>query len=265
MNNKKIQSALQDALEQKLPSSEIRLGPAIQADLLARNHSFAQQGEKMKTFKRPQHAALITLTALFLLTLTFVTPQGRALAQSILRFFTRADSDTFYVEPSDRTVEETTPFLEECGSWIRPTCSLEQIRSKIDFEVKELGILPAGMHFGGATGGPDNIGFAYVYEDRDRLGGQLSVSVEPVDSPSTWLVARSANVEQVQIGNLLGEYYTGTLFQDEQGNVTWQPNDPQMTLRWEDDGSRYTMYYYSTRYPLTREDLVRLAESMTPE
>jgi hypothetical protein len=155
------------------------------------------------------------------------TPPGRALAQSVLQFFTRAESDTFYVEPSDLTVEETTPFLVECGSWIAPTCSMQQIRSKVDFEIKELGVLPEGMYFGGATGGSDNVGFAYLYED--RLAGQLSVSVEPKGRPSPypWLVASSAVVEQVQIGDLPGEYYTGTLFQDEHGNVTWQPNDPR--------------------------------------
>jgi hypothetical protein len=38
-----------------------------------------------------------------------------------------------------------------------------------------------------------------------------------------------------------------------------------MTLRWEDGGSTYSLFYYSTRHPLTREDLIRLAESMTLE
>lgn len=219
----------------------------------------------MNSLNRSHRIVSVTAAMVFLLVLAFVTPQVRAFAQEVLQFFTRTESDTFYIEPSDLTVEETTPFLAECGSWIKSFCSIDQIRSKVDFEVKELGILPEGMFFGGATGGPNLIGYAYLYPDKDRLGGQLSVTVEPLDSPSTWLVAKSANVEKVQIGNLPGEYYKGILFQDEQGNVTWQPNDPQVTLRWEDGGSRYTMYYYSTRYPLTKEDLVRLAESMTTE
>ena len=53
--------------------------------------------------------------------------------------------------------------------------------------------------------------------------------------------------------------------QDDYGNVTWQPNDPTTLLRRKDGGSIYTLFYYSTRYPLTKEDLVRLAESMTLE
>jgi hypothetical protein len=47
--------------------------------------------------------------------------------------------------------------------------------------------------------------------------------------------------------------------------VTWQPDEPIATLRWEDNGSTYTLIYFFTRYPLGKEDLVRLAESMTLE
>jgi hypothetical protein len=268
MNNKKIQLVLEDALEQEIPSSEIQLWPAVKANLVAGNQLFAQQGEKMNLFKRRQRAGFIAVIVVFLLALAFITPQGRAFAQSVLQFFTRTESDTYYSPPSDLTFEDTTPFHAECGTSIHPICSVEQVRSKVDFEVKELGILPEGMYFEGATGGPDFIELAYLHEDPDRLGGELSVSIEATGRPSpigTGIIAKSANVESVQIGNLPDEYYTGILFQDEQGNVTWQPNDPMATLRWEDNGSTYTLFYYSRRYPLTKEDLVILAESMTLE
>jgi hypothetical protein len=268
MTNIKIQSILDDALEQEIPSTQIRLWPAIKTYLVAGNHPFVQQGEKMNPLKRLQRATFIVVMVVFLLALAFITPQGRAFAQSVLQFFTRTESDTCYSPPSDLTFEDTTPFHAECGTSIHPTCSVEQVRSKVDFEVKELGILPEGIYFEGATGGPDFIELAYLHEDPDRLGGELSVGVEATGRPSsigTGIVAKSANVEQVLIGDLPGEYYTGILFQDEQGNVTWQPDDPMATLRWEDGGSTYTLFYYSTRYPLTKEDLVRLAESMTLE
>lgn len=225
-----------------------------------------ERGSQGAPIKRNVRIRLAAASTILLVAVTAIfARQGRVLAQDILQFFTRAESDTFYEEPSDLTVEETTPFLEECGSWIRPTCSMEQIRSMVDFEIKELGTVPERMYFGGATGGADLIGYAFLYDDPDRLGGQLSVIVEPISRAVPWTVAKSANVEQVRIGNKPGEYYTGVLFQDEQGNVTWQPDDPTATLRWEDGGSRYTMYYYSTRYPLSKEDFVRLAESMTLE
>ena len=210
-----------------------------------------------------------TTLAVIVVTLIFAaTPQGYAVAQNILQFFTRTESDSFYEPVSDLTFEETTPFHEECGISIHPTCSVEWVRSKVDFEIKELGNLPEGMYFEGATGGPDFIELAYLHEDADRMGGELSVVVEATGRPSaigTGIAAKSAPIEQVQIGDLPGEYYTGILFQDEYGNVNWQPDDPMATLRWEDGGSTYTLVYYSTRNPLSKEDLVRLAESMTTE
>src|SRR5687767_8472638 len=126
MNQKDIQSAIEDALEQEIPSSEIRLWPAVSAGLAAEKHLDFKQGEKMNRLNRSPGVMFAALTIVVLLTLALVTRQGRAFAQSVLLFFTRAESDTFYEEPSDLTVEETTPFLEECGSWIRPTCSMEQ-------------------------------------------------------------------------------------------------------------------------------------------
>jgi hypothetical protein len=268
MNHKKIHSVLEEVLEQEIPSSQIDLWQAVRADLAAGNRLAVSQGENMNRFKRFQPVAIATVTVLVLLAFTLVTPSGKAFAQSILRFFTRVESDEFYMPVSDLTFEETTPFHEECGISIHPLCSVEQVRSKVAFEVKELGVLPPGMYFEGATGGPDFIELAYLHEDADRLGGEMSVIVEATGKPTpfgTGMVAKSAVVEEVLVGGNPGEYYTGILFQDENGNVTWQPNDPQMTLRWEDGASTYTLFYYSTRHPLTKEELIQLAESMTLE
>lgn len=219
----------------------------------------------MNTPKLRQRLAFAAVMVVAIVALALITPQGRAFAQdTILKFFTRTASDTFYTEPYELEYGFETPFQEECGIWIFPKCSVEEIRSKVNFEVKELAILPEGMFYEGATGGPDVVGLSYLYLDADRLGGSLGISVEPAGGPS-YLAAKSANVEQVLIGSLPGEFIKGALFQDEHGTVTWLPNDPQMQLRWQDGGSMYTLHYYSTRHPLTKEDLVRLAESMTLE
>jgi len=209
-------------------------------------------------------------TALVVLMVSIIfaaTPQGRALAQDFVsQFFTRTESDSYYAPYEDVPFEDTTPFHEQCGIPIFPTCSVEQIRGMVDFEVKEIGAIPEEIYFVGSTGGPDFVELKYGYEDRRY--GNLSVGVEAVGSPSavgTGIAAKSADIQPVQIGELPGEYYTGILFQDEQGNVTWQPNDPTATLRWVDGGSTYTLVYYSAIIPLTKEDLIALAESMTTE
>lgn len=221
----------------------------------------------MKTSKLRQRFAFTAFTVVGMLVIAFATPQGRAFAQDFIsKFFTRTASDTFYMEPSDLTFEDTASFHEQCGISIFPKCSIEQIRGMVEFEVKEIGAIPDALYYVGATGGPDYIELKYGYED--RRDGNLSVIVEAVGNPSaigTGIAAKSAPIEEVQIGDLPGEYYTGVLFQDEQGNVSWNPNDPTATLRWEDGGSTYTLFYYSTAFPLTKEELIALAESMSAE
>ena len=215
-----------------------------------------------------RHSIQATTVAVLIVTLIFAfTPQGRAFAQDFVsQFFTRTESDSYYSPYEDVPFEDTTPFHEQCGIAIFPKCSVEQIRGMVDFEVKEIGAIPESLYFVGSTGGPDFVELKYGYEDRRH--GNLSVGVEAVGRPSavgTGIAAKSAPIEQVQIGDLPGEYYTGILFQDEQGNVTWLPNDPTQVLRWEDGNSTYTLIYYSTTIPLTKEDLIALAESMTTE
>ena len=219
-----------------------------------------------QSVNRRRSIGMSTLVVLVVSVIFAATPQGYALAQDILQFFTRTESDTYYEPVSTLTFEDTTPFHAECGIALAPTCSVEQIRSMVDFEIKEFSVLPEGIHFIGATGGPDFVELKYGYAS--KFDGNLSVVIEAVGRPSpigTGIVAQSANVEQVQIGNLPGEYFTGILFQDDQGNVTWIPDDPTSTLRWEDGGSTYTLVYFSRTIPLTKEQLIAVAESMTLE
>jgi hypothetical protein len=210
-----------------------------------------------------------TALAVLMVTLVFAaTPQGYAVAQDVLQFFTRTESDSYYEPVSDLTFEETTPFHEQCGIPIHPTCTVEEIRSMVDFEVKELGTLPGDLYYVGATGGPDWVDLHYEYPD--RLAGGIGILVEATGRPapgSLHIIPPSAYVEKVKVGNLPAEYYRGILFQDEHGNVTWQPNDPTVTLRWADGGSTYTLFYFfqNQENPLTKEELIAVAEDMTLE
>ncbi|HET9907068.1 MAG TPA: hypothetical protein VFQ23_10520 [Anaerolineales bacterium] len=210
----------------------------------------------------------ISLAVLLVASVFAASPQGHAFAQDVLQFFTRTQSDSYYEPVSNLTFEETTPFHQQCGIPIRPTCSVEEIRSMVDFEVKELGTLPGDLYYVGATGGPDWVDLHYEYPN--RLAGGIGILVEATGRPAPGalhIVPPSAYVEKVNVGNLPAEYYQGVLFQDDQGNVTWQPNDPTVTLRWADGGSSYTLFYFfqNQEDPLTMEELIAVAESMTTE
>ena len=216
-----------------------------------------------------RRAVAVTTLAILMATLLFAaTPQGSAIAQDILQFFTRIENDSYYEPVSDLTFEDTTPFHQACGIPIHPTCSVDEIRGMVDFEVKELGTLPDDLYFVGATGGPDWVDLHYEYPN--RLAGGMSVGVEATGRQipgHLYIVPPSADVKHVQVGELPAEYYTGGLFQDDHGNVTWQPNEPIAQLRWEDGGSTYTLFYFfqNQEDPLTMEELIAVAENMTTE
>jgi hypothetical protein len=280
MDNKNIQSILQDALEKEIPSSEVDLWQAVKANLVAGK----QHGEKMNNVqpRRIPRAAFALLVIIILLALTFITPQGRAFAQSILRFFVRSESDTLPVPTSEpmNWVDLTpgvplptkTPlppmaiFADNCGDFGFPTCTVEQIRSKVNFTVKEPANIPEGLYFIGATGGPDNIYLLYYYENQS---GSLSITVERwagAPSPETSLIGTSATVEQVQIGDLPGEYFKGSfVYEDGETIATWAPDFGIETLRWVDDGISYTMNYSHPPAALEKVGMVAMAESMTTE
>jgi len=279
MDNKKIQSILQDALEEKIPSSQIELWPAVKASLVAGKHPLIQQGEKMNTIKprRISRAALIALMIVVLLALAFITPQGRAFAQSILQFFIRSESDAIPV-PTEEPVTwvDLTPglppatstplpaiasFADDCGDFPNPICSVEHIRGRVNFTVKELGIIPEGLYFIGATGGPDSISLSYEFENH---AGGIHIFEERWTGVAIQ-VGASAAVEKVQIGGLTGEYVRGTFIMYPGDPVaTWDMNAGNEILRWVDDGTSYTMFA-NLPDTLEKEGMAALAESMTTE
>jgi hypothetical protein len=284
MDNKNIQSILQDALEEQFPSSQIQLWPAVEAGLVANKHSLFQRAEKMDSPKRQrlQRTAFAILITAILLTIALITPQGRAFAQSILEFFVRTETDSLPVPTEPVNWVEMTPgvvhptgtarppmavFADDCGDFPEPACSVEQIREKVDFIVKELRNIPEGMYFIGATGGPDTVFLKYEFENNS---GGLTIFEErwlgkPAEGTSE--VGASAIVETVQIGDLAGEYYRGSfVMQAGDSETTWDPTFQAETLRWVDDDISYTLQYdFTSQMLLGKEGLVALAESMTIE
>ena len=149
MDDKNIRSILQDVLEEKIPSAQVRLWPAVKASLVAGKHRLSQQGEKMNSTKsqRMPRAVFISMLIMGLLTLALITPQGQAFAQSILQFFIRSETDdlpvptsapmnwvelTATVPPATQTpIPERAAFAETCGDFSAPICSVEEIRSMV--------------------------------------------------------------------------------------------------------------------------------------
>ena len=103
MDKKNIQSILQEAIEGEIPSNEINLWKAVESSLGAGSY----QQEKKLSRTKPRHIsriALATVIAIALLTFVFTTPQGRAWAQEVVRFFARVNSTT--IQLSDEQLKQ---------------------------------------------------------------------------------------------------------------------------------------------------------------
>lgn len=237
---------------------------------------------------RRRFVSAASLVLLLLAIMIAFTPQGRAFAQSVLRFFIRAEGNTIPVPtPEPMNWVEVTPglphptmtpmptltplvaFAEDCGSFPIMGCSVEQIRSKVDFIVKEPADIPSGMYFTGATGGPDGIFLRYEYENNS---GGLFVNQERwtgIPDQGRPRVGASAVIEEVQVGNLMAEYYRGSFIYNgnsRDGVATWNSDETSETLRWVENDISYTLqYHYTTQGPLGKARLAAIAESMTTE
>ena len=75
MDKHKIRPVLQDALEEEIPSSQVRLWPAVKASLVAGEHKLVQQGENMNATKpqRVPRFAYAILAGAVLMALAIVT------------------------------------------------------------------------------------------------------------------------------------------------------------------------------------------------
>jgi hypothetical protein len=235
---------------------------------------------------RRRVSLVASLVVLGLVVLTAATPGGRAWAQGLLSYFTRAGGDTLPAPtmPTMRWVEQTpgvvaptlTPdpnsgaaqaaFGDQCGNFDDPHCSVAQIRGLVDFTVKELGAIPAGMYFVGATGGPGDAWLFYKAADNSR---GVSVNEQPwtgSEEQVTWQVGASAVVESIQIGDITGEYVKGS-FNMKAGdpNVVWDPNFPTQNLRWVQDGILFTVQIFDQSGQVDKAAFIALAASMTTE
>ena len=292
MNEKQLSRVMGHLAEGLVPGS-VDLWPVIRERFESSKHNSTQGDFSMNNHVnldyqknhnwRLRLAAISVLALLILAGLVFTLPQGRAWAQSVLRFFTRSESSTIPVPteapllwitqtpgvPAATSTTEPTlsgaAFSNVCGDFRYPKCSVEQIRSKVNFTVKELGVIPAGMYFTGATGGPNSV---VIFYDTLDHSGFISLTQEPwtgLPAQTAWSnVGPNAVVETVAIGSNTGEYVKGSFgYQSGQSLATWNDNAGDQNLKWVDNGVFTTLQRVGPDGQFDRDGLVKLAESLT--
>jgi hypothetical protein len=243
MNRSPINSLLTRLAAGAIPPAEVDLWPAIRSRF--ETHKAPVKGDFSMKQSFAQHRRLVwiavpMLIVLILAAVLLLTPQGRAWANSALQFFTRTESDTILAPTSEPLVwvEQTpgvpaptmtpfppmAPFATDCSDYREPSCSIEQMRSKVDFTVQELATIPVGMYFIGATGGPEEAYILYAAVDHSRT---LILIEQPGTSSAEqkgFEVASGVAVETVPIGGATGENVKGSFGT---GPVKrWRPGSP---------------------------------------
>jgi hypothetical protein len=284
MNEKQLKRVM-DHLAERLVPADVDLWPAIRERFkTSKPHSHFMKGDpsmntKLARSRRLHLASAVLMALLAAAVLLFATPQGRALAQGFLQFFSRAGSDSLPAPTEEPLVwANQTPgvisptltplpgpaFAGDCGNYPTPRCSVAQIRSKVNFTIKELGTVPDGVYFTGATGGPDKV---YILYDTGNHQGFLVLWESPwTGSPAQtqWPVGASAVVETVQIGSISGEYVKGSFgMMAGDPTINWDPNQDTQTLHWVDNGVFIEMQSAGSAMPFDRDGFVALAETLT--
>jgi hypothetical protein len=205
------------------------------------------------------------LTIVLLAALLAFTPQGRAWAQEITHFFTRATSDTLPVTPLPLTVTQDPGYVFNKA--------IADAGHQAGFDALEpawLPVDPSGrqiLSFDGASFEPDHqivrIFYRYALGGDDLTDG-LVLREERFrtvdDCELCGMVGASALIEQVQIGAFSGEYVAGVWKADDSGNWKWESDPYIQTLRWQKGDLALEIQYFGQE--VEKADLIAVAESI---
>lgn len=292
-NSTYIKYLLEQWSEEALPSGEIHLWPAIQSSLNANARQSKKGISSINATVRkpsPRLQAILIVAVLMILLVMFATPQGRALAQEILHFFTRAPSDTLPLQSFQLThlptLDLSTPTPDrrptpagakgtvlptldsimptpDPASIIDANQTVQEVEKRAGFEVLEPAYLPNIISFTGASFDPEHHIARIFYRYWDTNG--LVLREEPYQTNDNCelcgVVGASAAVETVQIGNVTGEYAEGVWSLTENGPV-WDPNPYLKTLRWQANGMAFELLYMGPPSSVTKEEMIAIAKSL---
>lgn len=267
MNHKQMQASLRDLTQTRAPEKEIDLWPAILSRLQTSDQTIPR-GTKMNAHLRftPRFYRTIGITLAVLLAgvLFFVTPQGQVLAQSLLRYFTRAESSQLPLQSWQLTpiASSATPGADPANI-LDAHKSIEEIQQKAGVGVHVPGWLPDTLHFAGASVEQDQKIVRVFYQSIDSNG--LVLRQEPIpmkdDCELCGKVGADAAIEKVSIAGNEGEYAEGVWKLTDQGPV-WEADPYLKTMRWQENGMAFELLYMGPPETLTKDDLIAIAVSI---
>lgn len=255
-----IKKMLNQSLEEEHPAAEIQLWPDIRRALAGEN---PDRSPKRTPGTIRRRLALASATALVLLTAVLITPGGRALAQSLVNFFTRTESTAFSLEAEQ--IPDPGAELAPEAQAPAPYLSLEEAEDQAGFQAAALPEVPEGFSYLGARSSGQQITSHYQAQG---MGGGLTITQSRDGySESDWDQVPGEAVVPVQVRGSEGEFVQGAfvVFPGEE-DAAWNPEMPLLRLRWQEGGFWMEISKQgnveSIEY-LDREGLIDLAETLT--
>lgn len=267
MSEKKVALILSQLSESIAPGDEINLWPKLQARVQAANP--LHKGEpSMKPYSAPStrlRSAAWTLAAFLVVAAVFLsTAQGRAWAQSVLVFFTRAESDALPVQPWQQAPVATSA-APDPADINNAVFSVEDIERRVGYDVLAPTDLPDSLTFAGANiQESKKITYLfYRYIETNALVLRQEPFQQTDDCELCGWVGASAAIQTVQIGGASGEYVEGTWNLTDDGPV-WMADPYLKTLRWQAGGMAFELLYMGPPDSLTQAQMIAIAASLKP-
>jgi hypothetical protein len=209
---------------------------------------------------RQQLYAGVGLAILLLSASVILTPQGRAWAQEVLHFFTRAASDTRPVTPMPPGEDWAWTF--ELG--------LGQAEQLTGINASVPTWVPDTLVYDGAMADPSRriILISYNYLGMEGTGLVLLQQAVTEDNQCEIcdIVGASADVQVVLVGDVQGEYVTGVWKAiGDTGQWGWDDEPFMQRLRWQANGMAYEIMYMAPPESLRRDEMVTIAASLSSD
>ncbi|MHB1118898.1 MAG: DUF4367 domain-containing protein [Bellilinea sp.] len=265
MRDKQIQSVLKNLAEQKAPGREINLWPAIESQLQTGDRTNPKGTIMNARQKRiPRFAAAVTLAVILIAVIFFLTPQGQAVAQELLQFFTREEANELPLQSWQLTQEPTqanpTP---NPASIIDANPDFAEVEKLAGYDVYEPSWIPANLTFAGASIEEEKqiVRIFYRYFDTNGLVFRQEPIPVELECKLCGSVGAEAFVQQISIAGIDGEYVEGVWKLTDQGPV-WESDPYLQTMRWQANGMAFELLYMGPPESLSMEDMIAIAGSI---
>ena len=264
MKDNNINSILRDLAESGKPAAHIDLWPGLEKSLAVGDSQMEEGISNVRQKTVSRRIAFFALAVFAVIFILLATPQGRAIAQETLQFFTRASGISFPLQPGP---EETPGSELDESNALMIFSSLAKAEEAIGFKAVEFPEKLQGYDFRNIEVDPA-LGIVIMRYDAVGGGGELAFaqSLSGFQSDS-WSEVPPTAIEKVTLGNNEGEYAQGMfVVLPGSDSATWEPDAPVFRLRWKDGDRWFSLEKMGDVYPtewLDKQAMIILAEGLS--